>query len=168
MGAERAYRALVDSEVDLITAVPDSLLAPLHRCAAERDDIAYLQVCDEATAVGIAAGARLAGSRSLVLMENSGLRRACETLARFSLSHRLHTVLLLARRGAFGEANWWGLPHEETMHPHLRMLSAATAEVDSLQALPELLRRAYDTLDTGQRTVALVANPSFVEELRSR
>jgi sulfopyruvate decarboxylase TPP-binding subunit len=168
VGAESAYQALVDSGVDLITAVPDSLLAPLHRCAAERDDIAYIQVCDEATAVGIAAGARLAGSRSLVLMENSGLRRACETMARFALSHRLHTVLLLARRGAFGEANWWGLPHEETMHPHLRMLSAATAEVDSVHAFPDLLRRAYDTLDTGQRTVALIANPPFVEELRSR
>ncbi|MEV4656686.1 hypothetical protein [Micromonospora sp. NPDC049301] len=168
MGAVGAYQALVDSDVDLITAVPDSLLAPLHRCAAERDDIAYLPVCDEATAVGIAAGARLAGSRSLVLMENSGLRRACETLARFTLSHRLHTVLLLARRGAFGEANWWGLPHEETMHPHLRMLSVAAAEVDSVEAFPGLLRRAYDTLDTGQRTVALVANPSFVEELRGR
>ncbi|TDB93347.1 hypothetical protein E1091_12035 [Micromonospora fluostatini] len=168
MGARRAYQALVDSGTELVTAVPDSLLAPLHRYAAAHDDVEYLQVCDEATAVGIAAGARLAGRRSLVLMENSGLRRACETLARFALGHRLHTVLLLARRGAFGEANWWGLPHEETMHPHLRMLSAPTAEVDSVRDLPDLLRRAYATLDTGQRTVALVANPPFVAELRSR
>ncbi len=166
MVASEAYEALVQAGVDLITAVPDSLLSPLHLYAASREEIAYVQVCDEATAVGMAAGARLGGARSLVMMENSGLRRACETLARLTLSHRLHTAMLLARRGAFGEGNWWGLPHEETMFPHLRMLSIATAEVNSLAEFPELVRRAYAMLETGQRSVCLIANPPFLADLR--
>jgi sulfopyruvate decarboxylase TPP-binding subunit len=131
-----------------------------------RCEITYLQACDEATAVGLAAGARLAGARSLVMMENSGLRRSCETLARLTMSHRLHTVMLLARRGAFGERNWWGLPHEETMHSHLRMLPIVWRELDSLETFEELITKSFDTLDTGQCSVALIANPSFTAQLR--
>lgn len=163
---KEAYQALVQAGVDLITAVPDSLLAPLCRYAAARDEIPYVQVCDEASAVGVAAGARLAGARSLVIMENSGLRRACETLARLTLSHRLHTVMLLARRGAIGDGNWWALPHDETMHPHLRMFSIVSAEVDSVSAFAGLLHDAYTTLETGQRSVSLIATPSFAAEMR--
>ncbi|WP_052850388.1 thiamine pyrophosphate-binding protein [Streptomyces avicenniae] len=167
MSADDAYDTLVRAGVNFISGVPDSLLSPLHRRAARRPEIDYFPVCDEATAVGMAAGARLAGARSLVLMENSGLRRACETLARLTMSHRLHTVVLLGRRGAFGEANWWGLPHEETMHSHLRMLPLVAEEIDSLRDFEVLVQQAYATLDTGQCSVALIANPRFVQQLRN-
>ncbi|MCW7983931.1 MULTISPECIES: thiamine pyrophosphate-binding protein [Streptomyces] len=167
MSAGDAYESLLQAGVDFISGVPDSLLAPLHTLAAQRSEIDYQPACDEATAVGLAAGARLAGARSLVLMENSGLRRACETLARLTISHRLHSVWILARRGAFGERNWWGLPHEETMHTHLRMLPVLSQEIHSLEHFGTLLRQAYATADTGQRSVALIANQSFLQQLRS-
>ncbi|MFI7134857.1 hypothetical protein ACIBQ1_54980 [Nonomuraea sp. NPDC050153] len=166
MTAGQAYAAIAEAGVRMITGTPDSLLNPLHRYSAARRQISYIPCGDEATAVGLASGARLAGARSLVLMENSGLRRACETLARLTMSHRLHMVMLLSRRGAFGEANWWGVPHEETMHPHLRMLPVVTAEIDGMKDFPDILRRAYATLDTGQRSVALIANPPFLAQLR--
>ncbi len=167
MNAADAYDACCRAGVSLIAGVPDSLLSPLHEYAAERQDIAYLQVCDEATAVGLAAGARLAGARSLVLMENSGLRRACETLARLTMSHRLHTLLLLACRGGIGEPNWWGLAHEETMYAHLRMLPIVWHGLDSVEEFEGLLDKGYATLDTGQRSVALIANQPFLAQLRS-
>lgn len=166
MSPEAVYGSLLRAGVSLMTGVPDSLLGPLHEHAAKRREITYVQACDEATAVSLAAGARLAGARSLVVMENSGLRRACESLARLTLSHRLHTVMLISRRGAFGERNWWGLPHEETMHSHLRMLPVVSAEIESLTAFDELIAKSFDTLDTGQRSVALIANPSFTWQLR--
>lgn len=166
MSAQHAYGSLLRAGVSLISGVPDSLLGPLHHHASQRREIMYVPTCDEATAVGLAAGARLAGARSLVMMENSGLRRACETLARLTMSHRLHTVMLLARRGAFGEKNWWGLPHEQTMHSHLKMLPVVSKELTSLAEFEELIAKSYDTLNTGQCSVALIANPSFVSQLR--
>lgn len=167
MSVAAVYEQLLAADVSFIAGVPDSLLAPLHAFAAARAEIPYVQVTDEATAVGLAAGVRITGGRSLVLMENSGLRRACETLARLTLSHRLHLLVLLARRGAFGERNWWGIPHEETMHAHLRMLPMVSHEVESVAEFGPLLRRGYDSLDTGQRSVALLANPTFSTELRN-
>lgn len=167
MSAAAVYEQLLAADVSFIAGVPDSLLAPLHGYAAASPQIPYVQVSDEATAVGLAAGVRIAGGRSLVLMENSGLRRACETLARLTISHRLHLLVLLARRGAFGERNWWGIPHEETMHAHLGMLPMLSCEVNSVAEFGPVLRRGYASLDTGQRSVALVANPSFSIELRT-
>ncbi|MFD7666069.1 hypothetical protein [Streptomyces sp. NPDC059788] len=166
MSAHDAYESLIRAGVEFISGVPDSLLAPLHTLAAQRSEIDYQPVCDEATAVGMAAGARLAGARSLVLMENSGLRRACETCVRLTMSHRLHSVWLLSRRGVLGESNWWGLPHEETMHTHLAMLPVVSHELHSLEHFGTVLHQAYATADTGQRSVALIANPSFLQELR--
>ncbi|MDQ1741668.1 MAG: sulfopyruvate decarboxylase subunit alpha [Pseudonocardiales bacterium] len=165
MSVAAVYEQLMAAQVSFIVGVPDSMLAPLHALAASRDEICYLQVADEATAVGLAAGVRLAGGRSLVLMESSGLRRACETLARLTLGHRLHLLMLLSRRGAFGERNWWAIPHEDTMQAHLRMLPTLSHELDSVAEFGPLLRRGYDSLDTGQRSVALVANQPFLAEL---
>lgn len=162
---DSVYGQLVDAGVNLICGVADSLLAPLHRHAAARPEIDYLPVCDEATAVAVAAGSRLAGARSLVLMENSGLRRACETLCRLTLGHRLHMLLLIARRGAFGEPNWWGIAHEETMFPHLRMLPMAVRELDSTAEFGTALQQGLATLETGQRSVTLIANPGFLAGL---
>jgi sulfopyruvate decarboxylase TPP-binding subunit len=166
MSAATAYEAVKGAGTELVTAVPDSLLTPLCRLAADHPAPRYVQTTDEATAIGIAAGAHLAGLRSMVIMENSGLRRGCETLARLTMSHRLHCVMLISRRGAFGEANWWGLPHEETMHAHLAMLPVSWTEVNTSRELGPALDRAYATLATGQRSVVLVANPSFTDELR--
>jgi sulfopyruvate decarboxylase subunit alpha len=167
MSAAAAYDAVRQAGTELVTAVPDSLLTSLCRLAADHPAPRYVQATDEATAIGIAAGAHLAGMRSLVIMENSGLRRGCETLARLTMSHRLHCVMLISRRGAFGEANWWGLPHEETMHAHLSMLPVSWTEVDSADEFGTALNRAYATLATGQRSVVLVANPSFTDQLRA-
>lgn len=160
------YEKLVAAGVSCIAGVPDSLLAPLHAVAARREEIRYLPVADEATAVALAAGVRIAGGRSLVLMESSGLRRACETLARFTLSHRLHLLVLLSRRGGFGERNWWAIPHEDTMRAHLEMLPMLSHELNSAAEFGPLLGRGFDSLDTGQRSVALVANPPFLADLR--
>ncbi|GAA1862759.1 hypothetical protein [Actinomadura bangladeshensis] len=162
MSAEVLYQALLSAEVELAIALPDSLLHPLCALTADRGEIPYLQCCDEATAIGVAAGATLAGTRTLVLMENSGLRRACETLSRFVLSHRLHVAMLISHRGGFGEPNWWGLAHSETMPPLLEMLRIRTEYITRDTHLADALRNAYAMLRTGQCSVALVAERSVL------
>lgn len=164
-GAEAAYRGLVEAGVDLIVTVPDSMLGPLDLVASRRPEIRYIQACDEATAFAIGAGAWLAGTRSLVVMENSGLRRGCETLSRLTLAHRLHAALLLSHRGAFGEPNWWGVAHSNTMHTHLDMLGIPFTEVRALPELGPALTRAYAMLATGQCSVGVIAHPDFCSEL---
>lgn len=161
-----AYEALVAVHVDLVVAVPDSLLSPLLNRLAASGAISYVQVNDEATAVAMAAGANLAGRRVLVIMENSGLRRACETLSRLLLAHRQHIALMVSHRGSFGEENWWGIAHSRTMKAHLEMLEIPSKSVDSVAQFRESLEAAFAMLGTGQCSVCVVAERPFLHELR--
>ncbi len=149
----------------MVLAVPDSRLAPLCDRVRSGSEIEYVQCVDEATCVGVAAGLGLSGTRALVIMENSGLRSAAETLARLHLSHRIFTCVLLSHRGAFGERNWWGQAHSETMVPLLELLDFKWQRVYNPALLSDHLRKAYQVLDAGQCGAALVAEPEFLDQL---
>ncbi len=160
-----AYNSLVQAGVKYIVALPDSLLAPLCMRVKEGEAIKYIQAPHESSCVSIASGLTLCGERVLVVMENSGLRSACETIARFNLSHSLFACYLISHRGSFGERNWWGQAHHETMRPLLEMFRFRWAYVESIADFSGLLQRAYATLDAGQSSVSLIAQPGFLEEL---
>lgn len=164
---ELAYEALAAADVRLVVAVPDSLLSPLLDRIAIGTDIRYVQANDEATAVAMAAGATLAGSRVVVVMENSGLRRACETLSRLLLAHRQHIAMLISHRGSFGEENWWGVAHSRTMKSHLEMLAVPWIGVDSVARLKDAVEAAFAMLGTGQCSVCIVAERALLQELKA-
>lgn len=151
--------------IKVVVALPDSGLAMLCKQINFSTDIKYIQTTHESDCVGIATGLAVCGIRSIVLMENSGLRNACETIARFHLSHHLFTSYLITHRGSFGERNWWGQAHHETMLPLLKLLRFRWHYMHAVKELQGSLDLAYSTLDAGQSSVALIAAPSFFSEL---
>lgn len=160
--AAAAVDALVRAGTELLVYVPDSLLAPLYRAAARRDDLELIQANDEATAVGIASGASLGGMRTVAAMESSGIRRGCESLARLSLGHGMHCLVLIADRGGFGEPNWWGINQQWTLAPMLRTLRIPHVTLAEAGAdLGETIADAYAMLDTRQTSAGIVASRSY-------
>lgn len=153
MSIELAYNTLIDIGVQNVVALPDSSLGPLCQRIKLGNTINYIQAVHEATCVGIATGLTLGGVRSLVIMENSGLRSAFESIARLQLSHHLFTCYLISHRGAFGERNWWGQSHHETMEPILNLLRIRYKSLKTVAEFSPLLRQAYATLDAGQSGV---------------
>src|SRR5690606_29340775 len=89
---ELLIQGLREANVSLVTAVPESLLRSAYPALAESPDIRYVRVANEAEMPGICAGAYLGGTRAVMVMENSGLRQACEPLTRLSWAHRLPMV----------------------------------------------------------------------------
>src|SRR6202035_4578163 len=63
----------------------------------------YVPAVREDVAVGLAAGAWLAGRRPMVLMQNSGLRTSLNALVSLSLMYRLRALLLVTWRGHRGQ-----------------------------------------------------------------
>jgi len=157
-GGSRFVSTLVHSGVELVTAVPDSLTASALHDVGSCEALTYIQAADESSAVCLAAGFALAGRRSIVIMENSGLRRGCEALARLGLTHGIHVVALISYRGAFGEANWWGIGHHATMAPLLDALGLRSAEVRTADELARRLPEAYSMFQTRETSVALVVH----------
>lgn len=87
--------------LDFYTGVPCSFLTPLINGAISRRELRYLGATSEGEAVGLAAGAWLAGRQPVVMCQNSGLGNMVNPLT--SLCHPFRIPLLLV-------CTWRGRP----------------------------------------------------------
>jgi sulfopyruvate decarboxylase TPP-binding subunit len=155
--------ALADARVQLVAALPESKLKHVYRRLWSQTDIRYVTVTNEAELPGIVAGAYLGGMRSLMMMENSGLRQACEPIARFALSHQVPMVMVVPYRGDLGETNWWGHSHAQTMEPLLAALRVPFWHVRELRELSPMISGALDHAASSQLPVALILGGDCVD-----
>jgi phosphonopyruvate decarboxylase len=87
---------------DFYTGVPCSFLTPLINGALSAPGLAYIGAASEGEAVAIAAGAWLAGRRTVVMCQNSGLGNAVNPLTSLNEPFRIPTLLLTTWRGEPG------------------------------------------------------------------
>ena len=100
-GAELA--GLLEAQgYDFFTGVPCSLIEGLIASLETHPRLPYVPAVREDVAVGIAAGAWLAGRTPMVLMQNSGLGTSMNALVSLSLLYRLPALLLVTWRGHAG------------------------------------------------------------------
>jgi phosphonopyruvate decarboxylase len=87
---------------DFYTGVPCSFLTPLINRAISDPLTAYVGATSEGEAVAIAAGAELAGRRTVVMCQNSGLGNAVNPLTSLNHPFRIPTLLIVTWRGQPG------------------------------------------------------------------
>ena len=98
-----AFAALLEAQgYDFFTGVPCSMIADLIATLEAHPRVPYAPAVREDIAVGLAAGAWLAGRRPMVLMQNSGLGTSLNALVSLSLMYRLPALLLVTWRGHAG------------------------------------------------------------------
>jgi len=154
---------LKEAGVGLVTALPESLLKSVYRLCAEDPDIRYIPVTNEGEMPGICAGAYCVGSRALMIMENSGIRQASEPIARFSFRSAIPMVMALSYRGDFGERNFWGHNHAQTMEPMLNALRIPFRYVRRVEQIKPAFVRAFAHADASQWPAALVFSGECAE-----
>jgi sulfopyruvate decarboxylase subunit alpha len=154
---------LHEANVSIVTALPESLLKTVYKLLAKDPKLRYIPVTNEGEMPGIVAGAYLGGKRALMIMENSGLRQACEPIARFAFCHQLPMTMVMSFRGEWGEYNWWGHNHAQTMEPLLNALRIPYRFVRRLDEIKPSIRRALVHTDSSQWPVALVFSGECVE-----
>ena len=94
-----------DRGFDFWTGVPCSFLTPIINGVINDDDAGYVGATSEGEAVAIAAGAWLAGRRTVVMCQNSGLGNAVNPLTSLNWPFRIPTLLLVTWRGKPGLAD---------------------------------------------------------------
>jgi phosphonopyruvate decarboxylase len=87
---------------DFYTGVPCSFLTPIINRVLGDPAIRYVGAASEGEAVAIAAGAWLAGRRTVVMCQNSGLGNAVNPLTSLSVPFRIPTLLVVTWRGQPG------------------------------------------------------------------
>jgi len=94
-------RLLLATGFDFFTGVPCSLVKSLIATLEEQGG--YIPETREDAAVGLAAGAYMAGRQPVVIMQNSGLGVCLNALASLSLIYHFPALLLITWRGYQGK-----------------------------------------------------------------
>ena len=84
------------------TGVPCSFLTPLINRVISDPALAYVGAANEGEAVAMAAGAWLAGRRTVVMCQNSGLGNTVNPLTSLNHPFRIPTLLIVTWRGQPG------------------------------------------------------------------
>jgi len=153
-------RSLLDAGFDFFTGVPCSLVKSLIATLEERGG--YIPETREDAAVGLAAGAYMAGKRPVVIMQNSGLGVCLNALASLSLIYHLPCLLLITWRGYQGK----------DAPEHIIMGEISPTLLDTLQVpyrvlgsepVQDSLRWAADTFTQMRKPVALFLPPGVMQ-----
>lgn len=110
---------------DFFTGVPCSLLGGLFRVLEDDPERDYVSATREDCAIGLAAGAWLAGRRAVVMMQNSGLGVSVNALASLNEIYEIPCLIVVSWRGEGGN----------DAPEHIRM-GAVTRELLSTLEIP--------------------------------
>jgi len=88
---------------DFFTGVPCSLLAGLISCLENQQEVPYYPAVREDAAVGLCAGAYMAGKLPVVLMQNSGLGNSLNAFTSLNLIYKLPVLVIMSWRGCGGK-----------------------------------------------------------------
>lgn len=86
------------------SGVPCSYLKPLINYVIDSPNLSYVGAANEGDAVAIGVGASLAGSRGVVMLQNSGLGNAVNPLTSLCAISRIPVLLICSWRGEPGGA----------------------------------------------------------------
>lgn len=131
--ADRLLEALETAGFGLITGVPCSYLTPLINAASASPAVHYIGAANEGEAVAIACGAELAGLRSMVFFQNSGLGNAVNPLTSLTAPFRKPILIMTTWRGEPGA------PPDEPQHAMMGDITPRLLELMGIgwERLPE-------------------------------
>jgi sulfopyruvate decarboxylase alpha subunit len=100
---EIVIRVLKKNKVSLVTYVPDNVLAQLIKLIEADPYFTVIAPAREEEAVGIVAGAYMAGKRGIALMQTSGFATIVNVLASLACPYQIPVVAMVSERGTLGE-----------------------------------------------------------------
>jgi phosphonopyruvate decarboxylase len=102
IGAHSFLGAAAERGFAFYTGVPCSFLTPVINAVISDRAITYVGAANEGEAVAIAAGAWLAGRKTVVMCQNSGLGNTVNPLTSLNFPFRIPTLMIVTWRGQPG------------------------------------------------------------------
>src|SRR5262245_63795241 len=116
------FDALKRSEIKIVSALPETWLVHLINMADEDPDMKLVRITREEEAIGISAGAHLAGVRSALLMQNHGFLAAINPIVSLAFLYKIPLLMLISYRGHMGERDPWQTQGGRFTEPVLKAL----------------------------------------------
>jgi len=110
----KLYDKLVSEGYVFFTGVPDSALKPFQDSIIN-SDFEHIIATNEGQAVGIAVGAELAGKKSCIYLQNSGLGNVINPLTSLCIPHGIKPLLVIGHRHTLPQHKIMGETDEEIL-----------------------------------------------------
>ena len=91
------FNQLKHDGYNFFTGVPDSALKPFQNSILE-SNFEHIIATNEGQAIGIAVGAELAGKKSCVYLQNSGLGNIINPITSLCIPHNVRPLLIIGHR----------------------------------------------------------------------
>ncbi|MBW8858104.1 MAG: ABC transporter permease subunit, partial [Bradyrhizobium sp.] len=162
--AEKPWHAVVretlkQNDVRLVPYVPDRVLTPLIKGVHEDGFFTAFATTREEEAVGIVAGAWMAGLRGAVLMQTSGFATLANVLASLVVPCQIPLVMIVSERGTLGEFNLGQAMVCRTMRPVLDALGIESHTLQRLDEVAFVVDRSIKQALATQAPCALILSP---------
>ena len=151
--------ALKENDIRFMTVLPDDWMSEVYQMVSGDPYFKVVPVTHEGEGVSICAGAWCGGMRAAILMENSGLRAASETLGRI---YCYPVLLLMSYRGDVGDRAYFSRPIGRTTEPILQALGIPYLIVRKEEDIIRSIQDATRTYETAQGSVALLFSGEVV------
>ncbi len=158
--ADEFIEPAVERGFDFYTGVPCSFLTPFINRAISSDKTNYVGAASEGEAVAIAAGAWLAGKKTVVMCQNSGLGNCVNPLTSLNFPFRIPTMLITTWRGQPGVK-------DEPQHELMSQITQTLMEVMRVRNLtfPRMSDEIVPALDAAEKVMAETSLPfGFIME----
>ena len=114
---------------DFYTGVPCSFLTPIINAVIGSRAIDYVGACNEGEAVAVAAGAWLAGRKTVLMCQNSGLGNMVNPLTSLNAPFRIPSLMIVTWRGQPGLK-------DEPQHELMGAITAALLDAMRIPHVP--------------------------------
>jgi phosphonopyruvate decarboxylase len=133
---------------DFYTGVPCSFLTPFINRAISSEKTDYVGAASEGEAVAIAAGAWLAGRKTVVMCQNSGLGNCVNPITSLNYPFRIPTLLITTWRGQPGVT-------DEPQHELMSQITQSLMELMRVRCrtFPRLPEEIADLLNAAEKVI---------------
>jgi sulfopyruvate decarboxylase alpha subunit len=145
--------------VRLVAYVPDNVLKPLIEGVARDDSFTAFAATREEEALGIVAGAWMAGMLGAVLMQTSGFATLANAIASLAVPYQIPVIMVVSERGALGEFNLGQALACRTMRPILDSVGVVNHTITRIDELDFIADRAIKQAVATQASAALILSP---------
>ncbi len=157
--AETAVQSLIESDIGLVTYVPDNVLIPLISGFKTDNRIDLFSATREEEAIGIACGAYLGGKRALVMMQSSGFGNIPNALASLAMPYQIPFMMIVSERGSLGEYNSVQVPITRVIRPTLDALGIPHYTLTREDEVEFVIRRLASQCFNTQTPAAVILSP---------
>ncbi|MBI2194885.1 MAG: sulfopyruvate decarboxylase subunit alpha [Planctomycetes bacterium] len=159
--AKTFWSELKRRDFRFFSGVPCSILTEALEALPADPELTYVPAVREDVALGVASGATLAGRRSAILIQNSGLGHIVNPLTSYSLMYEVPILLIITWRGFQGKDAPEHLLMGDRMTGFLDLMGVPYAVLDDGN-LASVLDRAVAAMDSSQKPFALLVKKGSI------